>query len=604
MPNPHLILLHLLLISLFLLHCSVIGFAVNHALKLWQHSEGIKNNRYLHWFFAMSCGLMLNITTLFILGIMGWFYRTAILWSGLASCLLAVFSLLRTLSYRDFITLFQFRLQALFELLVFILLFLLLMLKAVKVPGDWDDTSFHLPMARFYIENHGIVLNQYLRFPLFPQNINLLLALGLMLGHEVVAQGLATLPLLISCIGLLGATIWMLNSTCAGYLAIAMLLMLRPSRSIIGYAYIDHGLALFCWGALLALAMWNQTNRQSRKWVVMAGLLAGGAAGSKYFGAVLATLIGLYLIIICKAWRAALIYAVTVTLLGSGWYLRSLLIAGDPIHPAGATVFGYFLWDAQDLITQKEEQASFGVATHLLYLIPAMIKAHVSPWICALFAGCFFKKESRSVRFLYIIFLSYFLFWFYVTQVPRYLAPLFAVGCFLTSYTVCQGVRQCLLRTRLAKRAGLQSPYLPSIICLLLLLPFCLMTYQKAVKTVKNWDHSLEAYPGYTLFQQANQLIPVFGPRVVQIGFEKNIYFFNGTTIGDCFGIGRYRNMQDPQLPDQLIPAQEMLRYLQQFDSRMLIVRNHVRMDLMAYTLYFDIQKETEDGLLLTIKSH
>jgi hypothetical protein len=100
-----------------------------------------------------------------------------------------------------------------------------------------------------------------------------------------------------------------------------------------------------------------------------------------------------------------------------------------------------------------------------------------------------------------------------------------------------------------------------------------------------------------------HQLIPVFGPRLVQMGFEKNIYFFKGTTIGACFGIGRYRNMVDPQVPDQLIQAQEMLRYLQQFDSRMLIVRNSVRVDLMDYTLYFDLQKETVDGLLLTIKS-
>ncbi len=469
MPNTHLIPLHLLWLSLFLLHCSVIGFAVNHSLKLWQHPEGINNNSYLHCFFAMSCGLMLNITILFILGIMEWFYQTTILWTGLASCLLAVFALLRTLSYRNFIAIFQIRLQTFFELLTFILLFLFLMLKAVKVPGDWDDTSFHLPLARFYIENHGIVLNQYLRFPLFPQNIDLLLALGLMLGHEVMAQGLATLPLFISCIGLMGATVWILNSTFAGYLAIAMLLMLRPSRNIIGYAYIDHGLALFCWGAILALAMWNQSDRQSRKWIVMAGLLAGGAAGSKYFGAVLATLLGLYLLVVCKAWRAALTYAITGTLFGISWYLRSLLISGDPIHPAGGAFFGHFLWDAQDLIGQTQEQATFGVGTNLFYVIPAMIKAHVSPWICALFACCFLKKETSSLRFLYVIFLSYFLFWFYVTQVPRYLAPLFAVGCFLTVYTLYQGVRKWSIGTRLSTGTWLQNSYMPSVICLKLL---------------------------------------------------------------------------------------------------------------------------------------
>jgi len=33
---------------------------------------------------------------------------------------------------------------------------------------------YHLPISRFYVENQGIVLNEYLRFPLVPQNMQML----------------------------------------------------------------------------------------------------------------------------------------------------------------------------------------------------------------------------------------------------------------------------------------------------------------------------------------------------------------------------------------------------------------------------------------------
>ena len=231
---------------------------------------------------------MANITLLFLLGIAGWLNRYAVFGGGVALMAFAVPVLLFPFSLLNRIKRIRLGSATILEFLALLVLFLILVLNAVKVPGLWDDTSYHLPLARFYVEKQAIALNEYLRFPLFPHNVNLLFSLGLMMGGDILAQGMATLPLFIISIGLIGAGIWLLGSKIPGFLAVLVLLSLSPVKDTMGYAYIDNGLALFCWGAILALALWVSTDHRSTGWVVIAGMLAGGAAGSKYFGGVLA----------------------------------------------------------------------------------------------------------------------------------------------------------------------------------------------------------------------------------------------------------------------------------------------------------------------------
>ncbi len=61
-----------LILSAFLLHCSVIGFAMNALLKPWDLIETVRNNMYLEWFFALSSGITINIAVLFLIGISGY----------------------------------------------------------------------------------------------------------------------------------------------------------------------------------------------------------------------------------------------------------------------------------------------------------------------------------------------------------------------------------------------------------------------------------------------------------------------------------------------------------------------------------------------------
>lgn len=589
--------------SLFLLYCAANGFAVLKVLAPWQKDETESGNRYLKWFFAISLGLVLNVTALFVLGLVGWLNMPVVLGLGFFLLVLAML-----LVFRKQVPATEMHGRPEYgDALVLAVLLALTVMAAMHAPGHWDDTMYQLPLARSYLLHEAIVVNEYLRFPLFPQNVNLLITLGLMLGGDVTAQVFATLPLFVMAIGLLGAAQWIIGSIVPGALAaVTMLFVLDPIRTTLGYAYIDNGLALFCWGATLALALWPQyaEKRHSYAWLIIAGILAGGAVGTKYFGGVYAVLAGAYLLLIRRDRKSAAIYSAAVIVTGSWWYVRSFLISGDPVHPAGGNIFGYFLWDAADLLAQKQEQGAHGVPPSSLNIWGALEKAGTLAWILA-FATLAFRKLQIPMRCFQFFFFSYLVFWFFVTQVDRYLAPIYAVGTFLSWYVVYRIYLRTPAKQFFDSRSRAGQAQLSLLVMMLILAPLTWQRYQKAELAMAEWQTTLESRAGYEIFSEANKLIPRFGDRILQIGFENAVYFFDGTVIGDWFGPGRYRNMLDCEGGSCGVIAPEKMKLLmERFGAKMLAVSTarFPEFNKDAYQKYFDFILIGDDGLLMVLR--
>src|SRR5690606_20218744 len=276
-------------------------------LRLWRDGPvAARDNPPLQWFFLVSAGLFINIAGLFLLGMVGWLNEAGVAVVGIALLALA---LLYARSQGAFSDLDRPSGVAPAEAVVLTGFLFIAVVSAFHAPGHWDDTMYQLPLARDTLRHESIVVNEYLRFPLFPQTINLLIALGLMLGGDVVAQAFATLPLFVMVLGLIGASRWLTASTVPGVLASILLFVMAPVKRNIGYAYVDDGLALFCWGAALALALWAAQDRERRTWgwLVLAGVLAGAGAGSKYFGGVFAALGGVSILLMRRDIKAFVI---------------------------------------------------------------------------------------------------------------------------------------------------------------------------------------------------------------------------------------------------------------------------------------------------------
>jgi hypothetical protein len=607
MPLASEVVLAQLQVAAFLLMCGTLGLAAMHRFGLGTPGDPAAANGWLRASFALSSGLAIHSTALFALGCVGLLRGPVVLATLLLLQLWAVSVLTRAA------VLSMARLQSALrhpQTWLAIALGLWFALVAVRAPGHWDDTTYHLPLARHYQQQGALSVHPFLRYPLFPQDMEVLFALGLMQGSdgggaEVAAQTLATLPLFVLSLGLAGAGVWARQTLIPGLAAVPLLVALGPVAFTLGYAYVDNGLAMYSWGAYLALALWEQSSRQQRGWLVIAGLLAGAAVATKFFGVIPAFLIGLWLLRSIRTdARPVLIYAAVAGLIGGGWYLRSWVLSGDPIHPLGGPVFGFYLWDAQDLQDQIDEQGTYGVRSRTLWNFwPALKVAGVAPFGLALIWGVLAWRACRSLRLLYGMFVANLLFWYWSSQVERYLAPVYGLGCLFTVLLVWDLGR--LLPGRPWRLlAPIRHPRLEAPVVVILAAVLLVTAWSQASDRLAGWPADLARRPGYEFYERANELAAEYGDRLTQAGFRNGVWFFRGTVIGDWFGPGRLRQFADCAGSCRMKAPEVVAERMRVFGSRMLLVnRRQFPLDLDAYREHFDVQLSTDRGVLLTLKA-
>lgn len=607
------------IVSFFLVFCALIGSGLLNLLLPRQTRNGEGINRHLAWFLSISMGLVMVMTMLFTLGLAGWLNLYGVAAAGVIILLAFIPAMPRietilrpAWNTNDAVAIVAF--------------FAATLLSCLHAPGLFDDTMYHLPLARWYLRHEAIIINEFVRFPLFPQNMDILMTLGMMLAGDLGAQAFAALPAFVIAIGLLGMSRRLTGSILLGVFAAVLLFLLKPIESTLGYAYVDNGLALFCWAAIVAAVLWVNSEWRQRLhgWLIVAGILAGCAAGTKYFGAIFLSILFAYLLLICRDWKSAVIFGAVAVTTGSWWYIRSFLISGDPIHPAGGNLFGHYLWNAADLLYQKRGIATpRDVAPGTSNLIGALQSigigswqsAGVLPWIVAA-VSLVFPKLPASIRLFQFIFFTYLAFWFFVAPRPRYIAPAYVVGMLLSCYAVYQIYSLTLSKWIANKFPQFVQNILVFGLVALVMAPLVSGRYTKAKIDMMGYQTSLDNQEGYRLFAKANSLIPGYGDRILQLGFENAKYFFDGTAIGDWFGPARYSDViecgKDKCKPgcgqhgcDLLTPPERMKFVMEHFDVRMLVIsKKNFSMvyDKQISLQYFDLVMEDQFGILLVLK--
>jgi hypothetical protein len=480
------------------------------------------------------------------------------------------------------------------------------MAKALTAPGGFDDTMYHLPEARYYVEHHGIVLDEFSRFPLFPQNMELLFSAGLMFGGVVLAQSISTVTLFIISLGLIGAAEHFAESPVPGYLAVIILLSIQATATGLGLAYIDNGFALFCFAGALASALAISNGGVSWEWILLSGALVGIAAGCKLFGLIFAAILFISTLVIRPSFKQ-IYFLIGAVVFGAWWYARSFALSGDPFWPAGGPIFGFYIWDAGDLAFQKAELASHGVIKAVRYMPSGLRSAHLLWWLPAFLPLFLFFRRKAAVALLYLVLVIFYTFWFFTTQIDRYLAPVFGVASLLSAMVVFRFILQPamvrverLLKWRLGRRIEAWASC--AVIATGLVIAAAI-----ASSNIRNWDETEHSRPGEVLFREARIAAPKYGSTLAQLGFENAIFFFDGTVIGDWVGPGRYRQMIDCPNSDRsgcsLISSVRMKAILTRFHSKMLAVNTRVfHIDLKEYSSLFVVMKTSNDGILLALK--
>ncbi len=141
----------------------------------------------------------------------------------------------------------------------------------------------------------------------------------------------------------------------AGALAAALFLGNPLVSYLAGTGYIEPGLALFATGGLFAADRWRETG--DRRWLVPAAALAATAADCKYLGLYFLGVAALLVLFtgsiaggrprrVGERGLDVLLFGAVAAVFLAPWYVRLIVLTGNPVFPYVPQVFGSNPWQA------------------------------------------------------------------------------------------------------------------------------------------------------------------------------------------------------------------------------------------------------------------
>lgn len=215
-------------------------------------------------------------------------------------------------------------------------------LLALYPPTGVDATVYHLPYVEAFLDAGRLVFVPELRFPVFPQVVEMGFVLAFFLSGEIAAQLTQVLSTGLVA-GLAFAWGRHLFSARAGLWAAALWLGTPLVVRIGAMAFVDVGLTLFVTAALYCWDRWRRS--RDRRWLALAGLFAGWAAGTKYLGLFFCVaLFALTAVHARRTWRPLVTFVLAATVVLAPWYARIVHHTGNPVFPYYSSLFGASEW--------------------------------------------------------------------------------------------------------------------------------------------------------------------------------------------------------------------------------------------------------------------
>jgi hypothetical protein len=296
----------------------------------------------------------------------------------------------------------------------------------------FDAVTMHLPLARYYAQEHALRVLPGLDYSFFPQSAEVVFAAAWMLGGQTAAQ-LVTPGFFVLALLLLWAVLRECGATppgsAWGVLFAASMPFLHWSGSVVKN---DLQLALFQLAALYGILRWRP--RGDFRWILAAAAFAGCSFGVKHPALFAGLPLGILLL--GAAWREPRrIRAIAAVLIlaaafGLFWHVRTLALAGSPVYPLRAGESATPDRVDQDLAARIERVAKlpftapFAGAYHFESPSPTPLGlALVVFWPVWLVSG----RIARAERIcLFVVVVSFF-WWGWLSPMVRYIAAPLAV---------------------------------------------------------------------------------------------------------------------------------------------------------------------------------
>ena len=614
-------------LALWMVASFLSGVACCSAMSAREPSRGgLWLNPELAVFFAVCAGVALQVLVLIALALVGLLRPVPILltFAGLVACSLAY--LVRTpTAWQDLERCFRLPGAEWLKVVPILLLILPWVLRPLGPAGGSDSLTYHLPYARFYLEQGGLAVDETLRFPLHTHNINLLYSVAMIRPGATLAQLLHAAMGWLAMLGVYGmARHW--RGWPAAVLAAGGMLLLGEFIYSFSAAFVDNGAMLFIAASFLAVFLWGEGGARGLLWC--AALFAGTAMGTKYFGALFTVPLGLWVLWYSRSLWLTIRFALVVAAVGLFWYVHSWWISGNPVHPFASDVFGYWLWTPDELLGQMRELHGHGVDVtwQNFFLLPKLLftegpsfngsTTFAGVLIGAFMGGCLLLPWQRpAVRWLQVTGFAWLVFWFLNAQVVRYLMlvlPLMSLSVAMAG----SGVFEQLLKPRephsgapLARLAAFNSIAL--VLTLFGLVVFAVRMLAADLQHVPLTAKARETFvlltqPSYPVALAAEADPRIGKGPVLMFRLPEFRYFFDGKVYGDWMGahaFSRYGYV-GPSDYWEINDSATLYRQVAGTDIKA-VVMNKVPdeqffpQEIASYRAHFEIIEETDRAVLM-----
>jgi 4-amino-4-deoxy-L-arabinose transferase-like glycosyltransferase len=215
------------------------------------------------------------------------------------------------------------------------------------------------------------------------------------------------------------------------------------------YAYIDIGWAFYTFMGFYAIMLWDFSSE--RRWLVLAGVMCGIAADTKYIGLITPVTVGLVLVIkgflqkekYKELARNFALFSIIVVIIIFPYYIRPFLYTGNPFYPFYAKYIAESGWYGHGGFDfgMKKTLLNFIVSPWYVTYYPGKIfggdESQISPvYLAFLPALLFFRGKCRPVLIISIFAGIFYFFWFFKFPAVRYLLPNIPFLALLSGYIV------------------------------------------------------------------------------------------------------------------------------------------------------------------------
>src|SRR6266508_2949637 len=515
---------------------------------------------------STTLGLGIVADLVFLLGLLRLLYPSVLL-LALAACLIACYPVMPALAQRILTQLRSTRLLAKTVLAGAILaLSLPILVRSLYPPTAFDSTMYFLASARVYAQSHQLVLTPYLRWPVLTQLNEMLFTLALLLHDDISAQVIQLLLLIILLIAVVGFCRRSFSKLTGGW-AVAILVGNPLVLWVGSVGYVDIALMLF--STMAAYAFWNWFHTRRACWLTLSAAFCGFAASTKYPGLFFPLFFGIVTLFIAvreRRYSYPLHLGAVSLVIAAPWYIRNYYYTGNPVFPFLPQAFGYSFWSADDVQGILLDMHRYGVGRGVLSLLSVpwqlafhqdifLAEAYLSPlYLFALPLIIVFSVREVALRRIVGLASAFILFWFFSSQVLRYILPAVplisvamagSIDSFLRWVPLAEKLRRNFILMAIVFAAFAYEGW-----------QYCVNTWQAngplPVSQAQRDDYLTKQLPSYPAHKLLNGL-KGSSYTLYAMQDENLAYFVDGVYKGDYFGPARYARIWDKLNNGQLL---------------------------------------------------